>query len=206
MTRPILISLAFAGLFASALVTASPARAEDVKIAVVDLYQAIAETEDGQQAKQQLESYFNKKQKKLDAKSETLKQKMEDLKDKEKVLDKGDYEKEVETLQEEIVALQNTYADYQKKVLDKEMELTEPILKKLEEILERIGKKEGYTVILRKEAVAWAPTYTDITDKVIQEYNKEPSAFDSKGKGSKGTKGTKDSKSSGDKKKKSDSE
>lgn len=179
MRTPSRILPALIGLFSLALVPLQT-RAADPKIAVVDLYKAISETEDGRKAKEQLESYFNKKQKKLDAKSEQLKEKMEDLKKKEKILDKKDYEKEVEALQEEIIALQNTYADYQKKVLNKEMKLTEPILAKLEDILKRIGQKEGYTVILRKEAVAWAPNYTDITDKVIQEYNKEPSAFKSK--------------------------
>jgi outer membrane protein len=158
----------------------SRAHAEELKVAVVDLYKAISETEDGRKAKQQLEGYFEKKQKKLDSKSEDLKEKMEDLKKKEKVLDQDEYKDEVEALQEEIVTLQGTYAEYQKQVLDKEMKLTEPILEKLEEILKRIGQKEGFTVILRKEAVAWAPNYTDITDKVIQEYNSEPSAFKSK--------------------------
>jgi len=174
---------ALVGLLVLALVP-SRAHAADPKIAVVDLYKAISETEDGRKAKEQLESYFNKKQKKLDAKSEKLKEKMEGLKKKEKVLDKKDYQKEVEALQEEIVVLQTTYSEYQKKVLSKEMKLTEPILTKLEEILKRIGQKDGFTVILRKEAVAWAPNYTDITDKVIQAYNKEPSAFKSSKKSS----------------------
>lgn len=160
----------------------SRAQADELKVAVVDLYKAISETEDGRKAKKQLEGYFDKKQKKLDARSEDLKERMEDLKKKEKILDEQDYQNEVEDLQAEIVTLQNTYAEYQKQVLDKEMKLTEPILAKLEEILKRIGQKEGYTVILRKEAVAWAPNYTDITDKVIQEYNSQPSAFKKKKK------------------------
>lgn len=196
MRTPTRLRPALFGLLALAL-GAPSAHAADPKIAVVDLYKAISETEDGRKAKEQLESYFNKKQKKLDAKSEKLKEKMEGLKKKEKVLDKKDYEKEVEALQEEIVTLQTTYQEYQKKVLDKEMKLTEPILMKLEEILKRIGQKEGFTVILRKEAVAWAPNYTDITDKVIQAYNKEPSAFKKK-------KGSSKKKKKSSKKKKSE--
>ena len=168
------------------------ARAEEAKIAVVDLYKAISETEDGKKAKDQLETYFDKKQKKLDSKSETLKSKMEDLQEKEKVLDKEDYDAEVEALQQEIVELQGTYADYQKQVLEKEQKLTEPILEKLQGILESIGKKEGYAFILRAEAVAWSPSYTDITDMVVQEYNKLPSAF-TDGKGKKKSGSTKDS-------------
>ena len=77
-------------------------------------------------------------------------------------------------LQAEIVELQNTYMKYQKLVAKKELALTEPILEKLEEVLEKIGKSQGYLMILRKEAVAWIPDAKDVTDHVIKIYNKEP--------------------------------
>lgn len=149
-------------------------RAEGIKIAVVDLYRVVGETEDGKNAMQELESYFGKKQKSLDKKSESLKLKMEDLKKKQKIMNAQDYQEEVDELQAEIVELQNTYMKYQKLVARKEMDLTEPIMKKLEKVLEKIGKDNGYTLILRKEAVAWIPEAKDITEEVIKIYNKEP--------------------------------
>jgi outer membrane protein len=151
------------------------AQSQNVKIAVVDLYKVIEETNDGKKAKTLLETYFEKKQKALDKKSETLKVKMEDLKKKQKIMTADDYQEEVDELQAEIVELQNTYMKYQKLVAKKEMVLTEPILEKLDKVLEKVGKSKGYLMIVRKEAIAWIPDSKDITDEVIKMYNQEPS-------------------------------
>ncbi|MBW2259706.1 MAG: OmpH family outer membrane protein, partial [Deltaproteobacteria bacterium] len=47
------------------------------------------------------------------------------------------------------------------------------ITKDVFEIVEKIGKREGYTLILdrRVGGIVYAPTAIDITDKVIKEYN-----------------------------------
>ncbi len=161
-------------LAAMMMVGVRAARAQSVKIAVVDLYKVIEETNDGKKAKTLLETYFEKKQKALDKKSETLKVKMDDLKKKQKIMTADDYQEEVDELQAEIVELQNTYMKYQKLVAKKEMVLTEPILEKLEKVLEKVGKSKGYLMIVRKEAVAWIPDSKDITEEVIKMYNQEP--------------------------------
>jgi outer membrane protein len=167
LTIALLVTMFIAG--------AGKARAETtVKIAVVDLYRVIDETNDGKKAKTMLESYFEKKQGSLDKKSEVLKVKMDDLKKKQKIMSGDDYQEEVDDLQAEIVELQNTYMKYQKLVAKREMDLTEPILAKIEKVLEKIGKEQGYTMILRKEAVAWIPEAKDITDQVIKVYNEQP--------------------------------
>lgn len=166
--------LAVFALVSILLLRGGEVKADSAKIAVVDLYQVIAKTEDGKKAKNLLEGYFSKKQKSLDKKSESLKVKMESLKKKQKILGAEDYQEEVDEMQAEIVELQNTYMKYQKLVAKKEMKLTEPILEKLENVLEKLGKKKGYLMIVRKEAVAWIPESKDITDEVIKAYNAEP--------------------------------
>lgn len=165
--------LAFAAV-AAFIAVAGRASAEGVKIAVVDLYRVIAETEDGKKARKMLEGYFDKKQQSLDKKSESLKLRMEDLKKKQKIMGADDYQEAVDELQAEIIELQNTYLKYQKLVAKKEMQLTEPILGKLEKVLAKIGESRGYLLILRKEAVAWVPDAKDITEEVIKAYNQEP--------------------------------
>jgi len=160
---------------AAALLLGAPAaRAEGLKIAVVDLNQVVAETEDGKTAMKELETYFKKKQESLDGKSETLKTKMDEIKKKQKIMEQGDYQDEVDELQAEIVELQNTYMKYQKQVAKKEMDLTEPILEKVEGILKKLAESKGFAMILRKEAVAWLPDSHDVTKDVIALYNKEP--------------------------------
>ena len=51
-------------------------------------------------------------------------------------------------------------------------ELTKQIFARMEEILRRIGTREGYTMILDRGAgVVWGRTDLDLTDRLIQEYN-----------------------------------
>ncbi|MBI5592151.1 MAG: OmpH family outer membrane protein [Deltaproteobacteria bacterium] len=48
------------------------------------------------------------------------------------------------------------------------------------EVVQDIGKKEGYTLIVEKRTggVVYAPTSIDITDSVIQIYNAQPPKSD----------------------------
>jgi outer membrane protein len=70
--------------------------------------------------------------------------------------------------------LQQTYGQYQQDLAQKEMKATQEILMKMEKILAEIGKNEGYTMIYDRSvgAVVWAPAHLDLTDKLIQMYNK----------------------------------
>lgn len=47
-----------------------------------------------------------------------------------------------------------------------------PILKKLEEIVEKIAKSEGYTIVLPRNVVLYTSDATDISDKITAELNK----------------------------------
>jgi len=62
--------------------------------------------------------------------------------------------------------------DYEAELQKKDQEWTEKILKEVEKVIYKIGKTEGYDLILEKSAVLYAPEAYDITDKVIREYDK----------------------------------
>ena len=71
--------------------------------------------------------------------------------------------------------LQNEYVQYQQELSQKEGELTQKILEKMQAILRRIGQTDGYTLILEANegGVVWVPSNLDLTDVLIQRYNKE---------------------------------
>ena len=66
--------------------------------------------------------------------------------------------------------VQATQAALQKK----EREMTQPILEKLQELLDKRAKADGYTVILEKseQSVLWAKKDIDMTDAIVKEYEK----------------------------------
>jgi outer membrane protein len=71
--------------------------------------------------------------------------------------------------------LQNEYVQYQEELQSKEAELTQKILEKMQAILRRIGQTEDYTLIIEANegGVVWVPSNLDLTDVLIQRYNKQ---------------------------------
>jgi len=146
-----------------------------VKIGVVDLQRAINETEDGRQAKRRLKKVFDERQKSLNVKQESLKAQKESLERQQDVLSQDAFKKKVEKYQTDLMDLQNEYVQYQQELSTKEAELTQKILEKMQKILRRIGQTDGYTLIIEANegGVVWVPGNLDLTDVLIQRYNKQ---------------------------------
>ncbi|MGB0679279.1 MAG: OmpH family outer membrane protein [Polyangiales bacterium] len=158
----------------------------DLKIAVVDLQRAMSETEDGRRAKSKLQKIFKDRQRSLDKLQVELKQKKETLEKQRKVLSRDALQKRLEAYQKDFVALQTKYVEYQRELAGREAELTKGIMARMQAILQRIGQKEGYALIVERNegGVVWVPGHLDLTDRVIQNYN-------AGGAGTKGKKKTK---------------
>ena len=146
-----------------------------VKIGVVDLQRAINETEDGRQAKRRLKKLFDERQKSLDEKQKALKAQKDNLERQQDVLSEDALRKKAEKFQAEVMELQNEYMQYQQELSAKEGELTQKILEKMQGILRRIGQTDGYTLIIEANegGVVWVPNNLDLTDVLIQRYNKQ---------------------------------
>ncbi|MBK8168779.1 MAG: OmpH family outer membrane protein [Sandaracinaceae bacterium] len=144
-----------------------------VRIAVVDLQRALAETEDGRRAKAQLKRLIKSRQKTLDDKQQELTKMRDDIEKQKNVLSRDALQKRLDEYQQKFVDVQTVYVEYQRELAAKEAELTKTILDRMEAILRRIGQSEGYTLVVeRNEAgVMWVPGNLDITDNVIQRYN-----------------------------------
>lgn len=144
-----------------------------VRIAVVDLQRALAETEDGRRAKAQLKRLIKARQKTLDDKQAELTKMRDDIEKQKNVLSRDALQKRMDEYQQKFVDVQTVYVEFQRELAAKEAELTKSILDRMEAILRRIGQAEGYTLVVeRNEAgVMWVPGNLDITDNVIQRYN-----------------------------------
>ncbi|MBO6937448.1 MAG: OmpH family outer membrane protein [Deltaproteobacteria bacterium] len=163
-------------LLAALLVSAAaPKVYAQTKIAVVDLQRALMETEDGRSAKRRLERLFKRRQKSLDAAQERLKKMKTEIEQQKNVLSKAALRERLEAYQAEFVKLQQSYVEYQQELAAKEAELTSGILEKMQQIMQRIGQAEGYTIVLEanESGVVWVPSNHDLTDQLIQRYNSE---------------------------------
>ncbi len=147
----------------------------DLRVGVVDLQDALNQTNDGRKAKAKLQKIFKQRQKGLDKKQKELKVMKDDIEKKRSVLSREALRGKLEEYQRSFVRLQKTYVEYQRELAKKEGQLTKGIIEKMQDILREIGKKEGYTLIIERNegGIVWVPNKLDLTQRVVKQYNKK---------------------------------
>jgi len=128
-------------------------------------------TEDGIRAQATLKKLFDKRQQELDSKQTELAKARDDIEKQSRVLSREALQKRMEDWQRRMVELQTVFVDYNKTLQKKQGELTAPIIKKMMAVINRLAKRNGYELILDKQATPYVRPDLDLTDQVIQLYN-----------------------------------
>jgi outer membrane protein len=157
------------------LVWAAAAFAEEPRIAVVDVDQAINATDQGKKAREELTKRRKAAEAQLKPMIEKGKALAEELQSKRFVLsEEALYQKQLELAEvQNDVRAKGAELEGQFKI-DYER-LVGPLRQKLGEIIAEIGKSEGYTMILERNSpgLLYSREALDITDLVIQRLNKK---------------------------------
>lgn len=160
---------------AALLVFAGTAIAQDMKIAVVDLDQAINATEQGKKAREELQGKQKQAEGQLKPMYEKGKALAEEIQSKRFVLSE-------EALRKKQLDLAEIQSDLRAKGAELEGQfkvdyerLVGPLRDKLLGIITDFGKEQGYTLILERNTpgVIYAKEALDITDEVVQRFNKK---------------------------------
>src|SRR4051812_10902801 len=141
------------------------------KIAVVDVQRAVMATEDGIRAQATLKKVFDKRQQELDGKQQELARARDDIEKQSRILSREALQKRMEDWQRRMVELQTVFVDYNKELQKRQGDLTGPIIKKMIGVIARLAKKNGYELILDKQAAPYARPDLDLTEQVVQIYN-----------------------------------
>ncbi len=149
--------------------------AAEPKIGYVDLQKAIESTKAGKKAKTALEKEFKAKQTEFQKKEEALKKMAQDIQKKAVALSEDAKRKKQAEFQQEMLKFRQEVAKSQQSIQVREREMTRPILKKMGEIIEKIAKKEKFTMILekREQNIIWASEEVDVTPMLISRFEKE---------------------------------
>ena len=155
--------------------------AADVKIGYVDVLKAVNESSQGKEAKKVWQDLRAKKLEEVKRKREEMDSLKDDLFKQGSVLSES-------SRQEKELKLERLERDY-KRMLDdsnlelnrKEMELTQEILKDLRNIINDIGKRDSYTIIITDPSsdrgqgglLLYIDKAIDLTDEVIRTYNRK---------------------------------
>ena len=160
---------------AALLVWGTAANDEPVKVGVVDIDQAVSSTDEGKAAREE----FARKQREAEGKIQPLldryKALEEELKAKKFVLsDEALFQKQLD-LVEMRNQIQGKMKELEGQMQVDQKRLEGPLIQKLSEIIEDVGKSQGFTMIIRRGAPGFLYTREalDITDLVIERYNKK---------------------------------
>ena len=166
--------LMIAGVLILTLVfTISPAAADE-KTGFVDIREVMLTSTAGKKAAEDFKKTFEKNKATIQEKEEELK-KLKDELEKQRPLLKEEVVKEKE------VAYQKKFRDYQIMVKDsneelqvKDQELSKKMIPEILKIVQAIGEKEKYTMIVDVSAIplAYHSKENNVTKRVIDEFNK----------------------------------
>lgn len=144
------------------------------RIAVVDLQRALNSVNEGKKAMSQIEAEANLKKKELEKMEKEMTDMLEKLKKDQMVLSK-------EAIQTQLQTLQTKQAEYQKKrgevmqtLSEKEYASAKKIIENLKLVTAEIAKKKNYDIVFEnsKDTVLYSANADDITDELIEAYNK----------------------------------
>lgn len=153
------------------------ARAEQMRIAVVDLQRALNECDAGKRAKDSVKGKFEKAQNELKKEREDL-DKARDEFEKRAVLLKEDERRNREReLENRTLDFKRKYEDLQRDLKRTDAELTSGIVEQLYGVVNDYGRQQGYTLVLEASSgLLYADKALDITDAIVKIHNSGPKA------------------------------
>ena len=154
------------------LAQATPGYAKDLRVGVIDIQKAVANTREWKKEFISFKTRF-KKEKELISKREGLLKKMiEDLNKQSFVLDPGLKKKKEDNVQKKKREFERYVQDKNEEFAKTEKEITSKILKKMVTVVQKLGKEKKFTMILEKKVGLYFDNSVDLTIMATQSYNK----------------------------------
>jgi len=151
---------------------ASPSLAADVaKIGVVDIQKILLTSSAGKMAKAQI----NKKAREMESKLTERKDEIDTLKEalerEALVMSKETREEREREIRIKINDIKSLKNKYEKNLKTIEGRVVKRIQADMGRIVQQMGKKEGYLLVITNQVVLYSPSSIDITDQLIRAYN-----------------------------------
>lgn len=142
--------------------------AED-KMGYVDIAKVFDEYGKTKESDKMLEEKGNKKQAERDKMVEEVRKLKDEL---ELLSDKGKEEKQVQ-IDDKIKKLQDFDRQTRDDLRRERDTAAREIFKEIEKVIQGIGEKEGYNIIINERALVYATKDANLTDKVLEALNKQ---------------------------------
>jgi len=165
--------ITFITIFFIFIFVVSSNAADVAKIGVVDLKRVFDNSDAGKSAQAELTKQAKKMEAELEKEGAEIEKIQKNLERQAAVISKEAREEKKRELQIKIYDFKSLEKKYKTELKRSERKIVIKIQKNILNITQEIGKKEGYLMIFDKSVVMYVPKTLDLTDKVIQEYNKQ---------------------------------
>jgi outer membrane protein len=147
--------------------------ADVAKIGVVDFQKIIDKSEPGQAAKSQINTRGKKMEEELKQKGSEIENLKKQLEREALVMSKEKREESEREFRIKVGDFKSLQKKYEQELQQIQKQLVNQIKKDVLDLVNEVGKKEGYQLIMEKVGVLYVPNTMDLTDRIIQEYNKK---------------------------------
>jgi outer membrane protein len=161
----------FATFLALGLLALPLAALADTKLGWVDMQRALEEIDEGKAAKAQLKKSFDEMQKQLDQRTDEVKKLDADFQKQALVMAPDAKAAKAADIERKKVEVQQFFMGLQQELSNREREITRGIFDKLVGVSREVAEAEGFTMIVDRNAVVYAPSALDITNEVVRKYN-----------------------------------
>ncbi len=170
MNRILKLSLAFVAL---TFLASGVAAAQDAKIGVVDVDQAVNATEDGKKVRDELERKAREAEAELKPMIDRYKALAEEIQAKKFVLSEDALLQKQGELANLEATIKSRQQELESKLQNEQVLLVTPLQKKLAETIASIGKEQGFSLIVQRNSpfVMYSREALDITDLVVAKFN-----------------------------------
>ncbi|NMC50631.1 MAG: OmpH family outer membrane protein [Desulfovibrio sp.] len=156
----------------AALVALPMTAAAQGKVAVVNLDEALANSQAGKAALSQLKTKFEAREKSLAQQGEELKKLQEDLQKKSVALSQDAMKSQVADFEGKAKKYMDERNKLQQEEQTSQQQILQPLLTRLQKVMTDFAKKGGYSVILEARSVPYFDSALDVTDAIRQEFDK----------------------------------
>jgi len=152
---------------------AAPLAAQAVKVGVVDLQKFQKNSKSFQKASVSVKKRFDDMQQKLNEERNNLAKIEEEFKKQTMMLSLDAQEDKKRELEKKQRHFKFMYDDFTQEMKEVEMDAIKKVMKDLEKIVEKMGEKEGYTIILERRTLGllYFNNTVDLTDRVTDAYD-----------------------------------
>jgi len=147
------------------------ARAADPKFGYVDLQRALEEIDEGKGAKAQLKKDFDEKQKQLDQRTDEVKKLDADFQKQSLVMAPDAKAAKAAEIERKKGEVQQFFVGLQQDLAGREREVTRGIFDKMIAMVRELAEAEGFTMVLDRNTVLYAPPSLDVTNELVRKYN-----------------------------------